>query len=500
MKQLHAFQEEALRNLRVSIGRGKRRPLIVSPTGAGKTVIASAVVQGAESKSTRVLFVVPRMSLIDQTVVRLGEDGITDVGVIQAEHVLTNWLKPVQVASIQTLSRRLMFLRNWRNEPGKTVVVIDEAHEIFQFYAQWMKSWSDVIFIGLTATPYTKGLGKLYDDMIIAETTRGLIDKKFLAPPRYFAPSHLDTKGIKKVAGDFHEGQLAERMDTVQITADIVLNWCEKAENRPTFVFAVNCAHAQNLCDAFKAAGVAAEYGDAHTSRLDREEMRKRFESGETKVICNVGILTTGIDWDVRCIVLARATWSRNRFCQMVGRGLRIAEGKTDCLVFDHTDTVQDRLGFVEDIIPKVLDDGKHAVAGEREEKEKPLPKPCPACNLLKPAGVRKCENCGFECKPQAKVEVLDGELVELDSSKKFKGTVSRQYSMFEKQQFYEELLGIQQMKGYRTGWAIANYKEKFGVMPQGMSELRAAPPSPTTLAWVSMKLRKWRLEQRRMG
>jgi DNA repair protein RadD len=124
-----------------------------------------------------------------------------------------------------------------------------------------------------------------------------------------------------------------------------------------------------------------------------------------------------GVDWDVRTIVLARPTKSEMRYVQAIGRGLRPADGKDHCLILDHSDTTL-RLGFVTDIVHEELDDGKTKQTKKDRDKIK-LPKECPACAYLRPAGTNKCPNCGFEAKPQNKIRVVDGELKELNSAKR---------------------------------------------------------------------------------
>jgi DNA repair protein RadD len=183
------------------------------------------------------------------------------------------------------------------------------------------------------------GLGKLYDDLLIPTTTAELIAKGFLSPFKVYAPSHPDLRGVKTVAGDYHEGQLSTVMSEAKLTADIVKTWLEKGEDRPTLAFCVDFAHARKLRDQFEAAGVSCGYVDAFTSRLERNEIAEKFRARLYQVVCSVGTLTTGIDWDVRCIILARPTKSEIRYVQIIGRGLRTALGKTECLILDHSDS-----------------------------------------------------------------------------------------------------------------------------------------------------------------
>ena len=307
LKPLRPHQEQAMRLLRRSLGTGHKRPMVQAPTGMGKTVLAAHIVAGALSKGNRVIFVVPALSLIDQTVQSFHDDGIRDVGVIQGNHEMTDTRQPVQVASIQTLMKR--------NIPPASVVVVDEAHRWFKFQGEWMAQWDAVPFIGLSATPWNKGLGKFYDDLIIAATTADLIRDGYLSPFRVFAPSKPDLKGVRTVAGDYHEGDLSKVMNQPPLVADLVRTWLDIGQNLPTLAFAVDRAHAKSIQQDFLSAGVNCGYIDAYTDRAERNALAKQFNAGELRVIANVGCLTTGIDWDVRCIVLARPTKSEMLFC-----------------------------------------------------------------------------------------------------------------------------------------------------------------------------------------
>jgi DNA repair protein RadD len=497
--ELRDYQLRTLHDLKVSVSSGKKRPLVYSPTGSGKTVLAGAIVEGALAKGNRIIFVVPALSLVEQTARAFYDLGLRDCGIVQGNHLQTDWSKPVQIASVQTLARRPVFLDEFRTRQGKIVCVIDEAHLIFEFYKRWLVDWEDVVFIGLSATPYSRGLGQLYDDLITAETTQGLIDRGFLAPARYFAPSHPDDlTGVKITAGDYNEGQLGEAMNRPHLVGDAVSTWLKLGENRPTFAFAVTCAHAQNLCDGFKDAGVSAEYVDANTPSHEREAIFRRFQRGETRVIANVGILTTGIDLDVRCISLCRPTKSKILYQQIIGRGLRTAPGKDHLRVLDHSDTVQN-LGFVTDIECTELDDGKGNAHGYRGEKTKPVPKACPQCTFLKPAGVRKCSACGFVSTAPVNVDVDDGELSEITGVKgSRKAKKAHEWTSEEKGEFYGELRYYGRIRGFKEGWAAMKFKEKFGVWP---NEYRWAPdlePSPATMSWIRSRNIAWAKSKKR--
>jgi DNA repair protein RadD len=485
LSQLRPHQAAALDSLKHSIAAQHRRPMLMAPTGAGKTVLAAHIVTGALRKGNRVCFVVPALSLVDQTVERFVQNGIPldDMGVIQGDHPLRRPQAPVQVATAQTLARRAY--------PDCPVVVVDEAHIRHESIDRWIDDDTERrrLFIGLSATPWSRGLGKRWDDLIIATTTAELIEQGYLSKFRVFAPSRPDLEGVRTVAGDYHDGDIAERMGVETLTADIVQTWLLRGENRPSLCFAVNRDHARALHDRFEAAGVPVAYIDANVPREERDRIGRLLEAGEVRVVVNIGCLTTGIDWDVRCLILARPTKSQILFTQIVGRGLRTADGKADCLILDHSDTHQ-RLGFVTDIHIDELDDGSpraKAKAKEREEKAAPLPKCCPSCSALMPVRVKVCGACGHEQPVRVAVEA-DGELAELRPGKRSKGekrvTMRDVIADQGKQAVYSQLWSIALQRGRKPGWVAHKYREIFEVWPRGLTDAPAEPTSEVA-SWV---------------
>lgn len=474
MRELRKHQTDALHLLRQSLGKGNRKVMVQAPTGFGKTVLASHIVAGAIAKGNRVCFVVPALSLIDQTVQSFYDDGITDVGVIQADHPMTNPSMPVQVASIQTIARRDY------NRMSFKLVVVDEAHVLYKAMIQWMADWNAIPFVGLSATPWTRGLGKHYDDLVVAASTQDLIDSNYLSNFRVFAPSHPDLSGVRTVAGDYHEGDLSKAMQAGALVAGIVSTWKDKGENRPTLAFGVDRAHAKSIQANFQSAGITCGYIDAFTPLEERQEIANDFHAGKFQIVSNVGCLTTGIDWDVRCIILARPTKSEILFTQIIGRGLRTANGKNDCLILDHSDTHL-RLGFVTDITHKELCDGSKREAKTREAGEA-LPKECPSCAFLKAPKVHKCPSCGFAPERVTNVETVSGSLRELTKRKEI---LNRKTSTWEKSDFYGGLKTYARRKGYKSGWVANQYREKFGVWPNAFKDSPAVEPNAEVIGWI---------------
>ena len=479
--ELRSYQKLLIENLRSRLAGGKRRPVVQAPTGAGKTVIAAELVNLARRRNKTVIFTVPSLSLIDQTVERFMQHGIFDVAVMQGMHELTDASQPVQVCSVQTLARRTI--------PLVDFVIVDECHQMFKIYDDWMNrpEWKDIPFVGLTATPWAKGMGAQgrWDDLIVCTTTQELITDGTLSDFKVFAPAHPDLTGVQLQAGDYKVDQLGAAMDKKNLVADIVTTWLEKAEERPTICFAVNRAHAKSIQLEFQEAGATCAYLDGFSNLEERAEVFRQFKSGEVKIISNVGVLTTGFDSDVRCIILARPTRSEILYTQMIGRGLRTAEGKDHCLILDHSDTTL-KLGFVTELGKNALDDG--TARRQTTERKKPLPKECPKCTFLRPPKLQQCPACGFKPEPRSQIACDDGELYELTKDKKLTAT-QKGFTMAEKQIFYSELILHAHLRGYKSGWAYFAYKERFGKNPDSsLSGSKAGMIRPETDRWITAR------------
>ena len=468
LKPLRPLQAKALDMLRDALKRGKRRPIIKAPTGFGKGVLASHIIDGARKKGNRVVFVInaaASQSLLNQMVNRLHAEGVRDLGVMMGDHALTDSDMPVQVCSIQTLRRRMI--------PPGALVLVDEAHVLNRLYADWMnrEEWANVPFIGLSATPYSRGLGKLYDELIIPCTTRELIERGDLAPYRCIGADHPDLSGLKMVRDkdgimDYREEDVARVMDGPKIYGNVVEAWCKWADGRPTLTYAVKRANAAKIQQEFQKNGIPWGYIDCNVEEPDRLKQFEQLRKGEIKGIANVATLTTGLDLPfISCIQLVAPTNSPIKYQQIFGRGLRTCEGKTDLLFIDHTDTVQNRLGEVTDVDEEFteLDDGKPKKASKKKKKT-PLPKECGKCGVLKPARARVCPHCGFQAENIEAIESKTAEMVELNGKEK---KVKRE----DKQKWLSMFVGYAQERNKTWKFVLAMFKNKFGEWPRGLVE-----------------------------
>lgn len=481
ISELRPYQQQALDDIRDSVRGGVRRLIVQAATGAGKTKLAAAIVEGSLAKGNRMAFCVPSISLVDQTVESFYAEGIRDIGVIQANHLMTDWSKPVQVCSIQTIQKR--------GFPEAQVVIFDEIHRLHEAHKIWIKhpDWQGVPMIGLSATPWTKGLGKYFESLLIAATTSDLIEQGYLSKFRVFATGHPDLSEVRTVAGDYHEGELSGAMQKGELTADIIRTWTEKWGKDKTLCFGVDKAHAKSIQERFEFAGISCGYQDADTTADERREIKRKFHNGTYQVVSNIQTLTTGVDWDVRCLILARPTRSEMLYVQIIGRALRTAPGKDYALILDHSDTTA-KLGFVTEIHHDTLNDGKPAEKAAVEKKE-PLPKECTNCAYLKPPKTKICPNCGHETVIRSEIMECDGELVEFSPQGKAKSVRRKpeEFTEQEKRQFFAELKSYAITHEYKPGWAALKFKEKFHAWPPRYFENTPPAPilSPTVSLWI---------------
>jgi superfamily II DNA or RNA helicase len=483
--ELRPYQAAAIQQLREGLMNGYNRQMLYGPTGMGKTAISVGLVKGARARGKRVAFLANRIQLIEQTAKTFQNYGIP-CGVIQGENSRREY-EHVLVCSIQTIARRGI--------PDVDFIIIDEAHGVAgsKDYRGIIETFAGKPVIGLSATPFAKGLGKHYDNlkgplferMIAASTIRELIEDKWLVDCDIYAPSEPDMTGFKQVRNkfgelDFSDMDVGQATDKQELIGDIVSHWFKLAKGTPTVVFASNIAHSKHIVEQFLAAGVTAEHIDCYDDTEDRRAALKRFETGQTTIISNSALLAEG--WDApfcQTLILARPTRSLIRYIQMAGRVLRPAPGKTRALILDHSGTVKN-LGFPTDDLPLELDDGKPKKQSASKKKAEKLPTACAKCAFMKTS--HKCPQCGFAPEKQNNVHTSDGELVKQErGAKKSKATQA------EKQQFYSELLGYQSMKGYSDGRIAHLYKERTGVWPRELLHM-ACEPSDETKRYIQSR------------
>lgn len=407
-----SFQKTAHNALRKGFKEGHKNQLIMAPTGAGKTYLAHRIAHEALMKGRKVVFVCDRTTLIDQTSKAADTYGLAAHGIVQANHWRRNVAVPYQIASAQTLAKR----GYW---PEADVIIIDEAHTQLKVWTEYIQN-NRAACIGLSATPFSPGLGKLFTNLINATTMHELTESGVLVPLRVFSCKRANMEGAATSGGEWTDAAAEGR--GMEIIGDVVLEWVKFGQNRKTIVFGSTIKHCEEMARQFVDAGVMAAVFTSETTAHERQALIKEYSKPDSnlRVLISVEALAKGFDVpDVGCVVDCRPLRkSLSTAIQMWGRGLRSspATGKKDCLLLDHSGNIVRFIDDFSDIFFNgldALDMGEKLDKKIRGEDElQPERKGCPACGY-KPFS-KRCISCGFERAALAVVEVLAGEMQEV--------------------------------------------------------------------------------------
>jgi superfamily II DNA or RNA helicase len=448
--QLRPYQDRLANDIRCAFVSGAKRPLVVSPTGSGKTVLFSYITSRVLERGSRVVIVAHRREILDQISGTLSNVSVPH-GFIQTGKPMSK--QPAMVASIQTLRRRL------DQVTAPDLVIIDEAHHsVSKSYVNMFAAWPDALFIGVTATPERrdgKGLGVMFDRMVMGPSVQWLIDNGFLAKPVYYAPKHTpDLSSVSKVAGDFDRAETEEIIDTPRITGDAVTHYRKFCPNQRAVAFCISVAHAQHVADQFCAAGVPAASIDG---TLDPEIRSKRVQDltlGKILVLTSCELISEGFDLPaVNAAILLRPTHSLSMHLQQLGRALRPFPGKTHATILDHVGNCL-RHGLAEqqrewDLKGRI----------NRTKKSTPVEtKQCSKCFAIF-AGTA-CPQCGAEREVTVReVEQVDGELQRLSIEDIQKKRDERREEG--KCKTLDDFRSLAAKRGYKPGWAFFRWKAR---------------------------------------
>jgi len=446
--QLRPYQKRAIQDLRNAFRLGAQAPLLVLPTGGGKTIVFTEITRSAAEKGNRVLILVHRRELINQASSKLAMVGL-DHGIIAAGQPSTD--HPVQVASVQTIVRRLGSL-DWQ----PSLIIVDEAHHAVA--GSWRKVtdyWSSAFRLGVTATPCRldgRGLSASFDQLVPGPTVHDLIFLGFLSDSRVYAPPVVaDLSGIRKRAGDYAIDQAAEAMDQPTVTGDAVGHYQKLAAGLQAIAFCCNIRHATSICNAFNAAGISADLLLGETK--DRDDVVNRFGNGTTQILVTVDVVSEGFDVPAAsCAILLRPTQSLSLYLQQVGRVLRPAPGKEAAIILDHVGNVQ-RHGFPDQEREWSLMEG---AVKRKSNSTAPAVRTCPECfAAFKPQP--ECPLCGAPCAPKPKeLTYVEAELQEL-KREAVRQRIEERTKLKKEQgraRTLSQLLALAKERGYSSGWA----------------------------------------------
>lgn len=404
------FQITAHEALRKGFREGHKNQLIMAPTGAGKTYLGLRICNEAMQRGRRAVFLCDRTTLINQTSSVADRYGLVDHGIIQADHWRRRPDKLLQIASVQTIAKRAYW-------PQVDVLVVDEAHTTFKAWTEFSKA-TEAAVIGLSATPFTPGLGKIFTNLINATTMWDLTQNGVLVPMRIFSCHRPDMTGAEMKGGEWTDKAAEER--GMEIIGDVVSDWLRYGDNRKTIVFGATIKHCEELCRQFVSSGVMAAVFTSETTHKEREMLLQEYRkpNSHLKILISVEALAKGFDVpDVGCVCDARPLRkSLSTAIQMWGRGLRSSPetGKKDCHLLDFSGNI---VRFFEDFneiyfngLDK-LDDGEKLDKTPRTKEEFEA-KGCPKCGY-KPFH-KRCMACGHERVSREMTEALPGQMREI--------------------------------------------------------------------------------------
>lgn len=501
---LHDYQAAAIDQLRANIKAGHRRQLLVAPTGGGKTVLAVALMQAATRQGSRSAFLVDRTALTDQTSERLDEYGL-DHGILQASHWRQRPGALAQIVSVQTLARRFgrggyvdSLLKNLR------VVVIDEAHCVYDSTTVWLATLpEDVAVIGMSATPFARGLAQHYSAVVNAASTNELIERGFLVRPVIYVATEIDTSDVAVRSTGEWEDEGLERAG-IKIVGDMVSEYWKRVHERfgspqKTIVFSATVAHGEEICKAFAAMGLnfqVVSYRDNENERREKIAEFRRPDSIITGLV-SVDALAKGFDVpNVRVAILARPLRkSLSTHCQQLGRVMRSYPGKGLALVLDHSGNslrfLSETSEFWANGVDK-LDEGAERdriarpAVTEKERKELL----CLGCSAILPPGVPSCLACGRE-RPRrpSGVQTVSGvtRLLTMQETSGRKFDFANHPILRNREVAYRTFLAFavrgKKGDGYvARKWAAAMFRGVYGVYPSWSYNNIANDPAYLTL------------------
>lgn len=436
MINLRDYQQQAVDGIRNSYRRGKKSPLLVLPTGGGKTTIFAYITTEAAKRGNVVFLLCHRAELVKQISMTLGAFGqehqvIAPTAIVNQTRVAhfaaygrsLIQASTVYVASVQTLINKIDGLHH-----KPSLIVIDEAHHLTResTWGRIIAAYPDARLLPVTATPCRldgKGLGIAHagyaDDIIIGQTMSALIESGHLCDYRaYCPPSALDLSSVKTTAGDYNKGQLADAMDKPTITGDAVKHYHRLLSGKRAVVFCVSVAHAEHVAESFTLTGVRAESLDGTLSPDERAARIKRFTDGVTLVLTSCDVISEGFDLPaIEAAILLRPTKSLSLYLQQVGRALRPFPGKKEAVILDHVGALS-RHGLPDSDREWTLDGAKKRGRKSGTDEPDVNIKTCPACYHVFESKLPACPACGLAVKVQAReIEQVDGQLEEIDKA-----------------------------------------------------------------------------------
>ena len=387
---LRPYQQKAIEQLRVAIGEGNRRVILCAPTGAGKTVMFSAMVQSALSKGKKVLIVTDRVELLTQTDGALTRFDVSPIAIKQGKAKLQP--STCYIAMIESLNRRMAKAEYEKMMQDIDLVIIDEAHKgSFDKLFAYIPEKATVI--GATATPHREGnqkaLKEFYTKIVDPVTIRELIDDGYLATPTTYSVP-VDLTGVRTYNGDYDAAQLGVAYSKQKVFRGVITNYLLYCSNKKALAFAPSIASSKELCKELQDAGLPARHLDSTMKADERQEVLAWFKDSANGILCNCGILTTGFDDpNVEVVILYRATKSLPLYLQMCGRGSRVTPTKKEFTILDFGNNREQHKAWEFDRVWMLEKKAKKS-KGIAPQKN------CRKCGYMMPSGLAECPSCHY--------------------------------------------------------------------------------------------------------
>lgn len=444
--KLRPYQQKFIDDIRNEFRLGYRRVVGVAPCGAGKTIMTGWMIRQAAWKGKRSIFFVHRHELIEQTAKTFTALDIPH-GIIAAGCDM-NLNLPVQIASVQTLVRRL------KDIPAPDFLICDECHHILaKSYKKIINTFSDAYLLGVTATPLRRGgvtLCDVFQSMVESLSVPELIKLGNLTPIEYFAPRFsADLSKVHTVCGDYVNSELERALRNPIIIGNVVDHYRQFADGKSAICYCVNVNHSRVVAQAFKDKGIVAAAVDGNTPADERARLVDDFRQGKINVLCNAELFGEGFDVpNCHAVILARPTKSLTLFIQQAMRSMRPDPNEPNkvAVIIDTVNNYQ-RHGYPDDFRSWSLDPNAPKREGE------PPYKICPDCDKRNPVGKRFC-TCGHKfplVRVQEELNEDENPIVQhVTQNVKAPANAPKIKRAFTKP---EEFLEIAEERKYKIGW-----------------------------------------------
>ena len=310
--ELRPYQLDLVRKTVSAFHGGKRRVLVVSPCGSGKTVLMAQMAAAAQANGKHVWVILPRLEILEQTLETFERCEIP--------------LETIHVGMAITTANHVDDL------PTPDLILFDECHiSVASTYWKIVHAAPNAHIVGMSASPCrtdNKPLGSLYETLVEGVTVRWLIDNKYLAPYEYYSVSVADLSAMSDC------NDAAAFLMKPAVYGRVVNEWRNLANGMPTVVYCASVKHSKETAKAFADAGINAVHFDGSTSYQERKQVVEHFRNGEIQVLCNCDLISMGFDMpDIGCVVMLRPTQSASLYIQQSGRALRYKPGKTAIII-----------------------------------------------------------------------------------------------------------------------------------------------------------------------